>query len=299
MNLESLRKRFAELESKNKKGAKSTWKPTGEHNVRALPLPDQASDDLGKEVHFHFNIGNQFKVYCPKNDGNDCAICDLAAQLKAWNDPNGKEKPETRRKADFELFRKVGSGQKYFVPIIVRKSDKGDDFEGPIWWEMSPTVYKDLIKICLDEDYNAAHPDGGALSILTSVEHGRDIAVKFMKPGEPGNTTSYNKVAVTERKITRPLLTDRKQAQALIGKIPDISDAVRSLTSAEVQKIFDEAYAGSSTPDDGKGSLGSEHGEEHVSSNNAEKLSGKSKVDDAEPMAKLQALIAAQQSKGK
>lgn len=284
MNLEALRKRFAELDSKNKKGAKATWKPEGEHNVRLLPWEGN-EEDLGKELYWHYSIGKSLKLYCPKNDGNDCAVCDLAEQLRSWNDVNGKEKPKTLREADFQLFRKLQSGPKHYVPVIVRKGDTGDEFDGPFWWEMSPTVYKALFSICLNEDYNDGHADGGGLAILTSIEHGRDIKVKFAKPGENGNATSYNKVTVEERKKTRPLLVDRKQANSLLEKIPALSDSIKPLSSSEVQKIFDEAFDGgaiASTSD------GVEHGEQ-LPSNNAEKLTGTKSVEQG--LDKLKDLI--------
>lgn len=288
MDINALKKRFAELESRNKRGGKATWKPTAEHDVRCLAVPDETVEDLGKEVYFHFNIGKNFKVYCPKNDGNECALCDLTDTLRAWTDADGNDKPEAQRKQEFQLSRKTEAGPKYFVPVIVRKTANADDFEGPFWWEQSPAVYKDLMKICLDEDYNADHPDGGALAILTSVEHGRDVRVKFMKPGEEGNQTSYNKVSVSERKKARPLLADRKQAKELSAKIPSFDDAVKVLTSADVEKILNEAFPGGEITAAEDPDLGSEHGGK-AKSQNAEKLTGTKSVDEA--MDKLKGLI--------
>lgn len=293
MNLDALRKRFAELDSRNKKGGKAVWKPEAEHNVRCLQLPEGGDgEDLGKEVYWHYGIGKYKKVYCPKNDGNECAICDFAAVMKDWNGPDGKEKPKAQREADFQIFRTLEAGPKHYVPIIVRKSETGDDFEGPFWWEMSPTVYKALFSICLNEDWNSDHADGGGLAILTSREHGRDVKVKFMKPGAEGNTTSYNKVTVEERKKTRPLLVDRKQSAALGDKIPSLADAARPLSSAEIQKIFDESFSG----DEVSKSSGVEHGadsEPDVQSHNAEKLDGKSSVEEG--LDKLKKLINSQE----
>lgn len=287
MDLNALRKRFAELDAKNKRGSKSIWKPEGKHNARVLELPDNGTDDIGKELFFHFDIGKNRKVYCPKNDGNDCPVCDFADLMKEWNDVDGKPKEESKRKADFEIFRKLQAGSKHFVPVIVRKSDTGDDYDGPFWWECSPGVCKDLIKICLDEDYNATHPDGGGLGILTSIEHGRDVTVQFMKPGDPGNQTSFNKVSVSERKVTRPLLNDRKQAAQLASKLPDLAEAVKVLSTAEVQKMFDEAF-GADGAQATAGTSEIEHGAE-APANNAEKLTGTKTVDEA--MDKLKSLI--------
>lgn len=285
LNLEALRKKVADLDSKNKKAAKTTWKPDGEHEVRCLPL--EGSEDLAHEKYFHYNIGTHFKLYCPKNDGEDCAVCDFADKLKSWNDENGKEKPKTRREADFKAFRELQAGPKYYIPIGVRKSKTAEDLDEPIWWEISPSVYKQLLNICMNEDYNEDHPDGGALAILTSLKHGRDLTVKFIKPGAEGNQTSFNKTTAEERKKSKPLLADQAAAKKYVERIPDFDTAVKPLSAQEVEKIFTEFLA-SGTPDAEPGEPGIEK-TATVSSNNAEKLTGTKSPDQA--MDKLREMI--------
>ena len=75
LNIEAMR---AKLEmSKNrgsgKKDNSGRWKPSeGDQTIRILPTPD---GDPFKEYHFHYNLGRNPGILCPKKNYNEeCPI---------------------------------------------------------------------------------------------------------------------------------------------------------------------------------------------------------------------------------
>jgi hypothetical protein len=59
------------------------WRPSeGDQAIRILPTED---GDPFKEFHFHYNVGKNPGILCPKkNHGEDCPICEFASSL--WRD---------------------------------------------------------------------------------------------------------------------------------------------------------------------------------------------------------------------
>ena len=74
----------AKLEaSKNPQARKedsTKWKPSeGDQTLRILPTQD---GDPFKEYHFHYNVGRNPGILCPKkNFGEHCPICEFASAL--------------------------------------------------------------------------------------------------------------------------------------------------------------------------------------------------------------------------
>jgi hypothetical protein len=65
------------------KTADTKWRPSeGDQTIRILPTRD---GDPFKEFHFHYNVGKNPGILCPKkNYGEHCPICDFASTL--WRD---------------------------------------------------------------------------------------------------------------------------------------------------------------------------------------------------------------------
>jgi len=84
LNIEAMRQKLANSQNKNAgKNSGTKWRPSeGDQTIRILPTKD---GDPFKEFHFHYNVGKNPGILCPKkNYGEHCPICDFASQL--WRD---------------------------------------------------------------------------------------------------------------------------------------------------------------------------------------------------------------------
>ena len=94
LNIEAMRQKLAN--SQNRTSGKSNdtkWRPSeGDQTIRILPTKD---GDPFKEFHFHYNVGKNPGILCPKkNYGEHCPICDFAhgvdgAASTSWVRPTG------------------------------------------------------------------------------------------------------------------------------------------------------------------------------------------------------------------
>lgn len=279
MDIEALRAKIKGIEEGKPKSRK--WKPKDKHNVRLLPL--ESADDLATVIKWHYGVDNGRQMYCPSTHGDACPFCELAAGLKSWRTADGKEKSEADRKRDWEWFKKLDAATKHYAPMVERKED--GELLGPFLWEMTPKTYSALLKICVNDDWNEDHPEGGSLKVLTSLEHGLDLVVELKKAGEKGNTTNFDLTSVEERKKFSPLVKgDKAAAKALVGKIPSIGDIGKPITTEEAEKVFAAWKAGL----DKEPAKGDGEGAEYTA--NAETVAkGGGDVDDA--VSKLEKLL--------
>lgn len=285
MNIEELRAKVKALEEGKPKSKR--WKPKDSHSVRLLPLPGE--EDLALTVKWHYGVDNGRQMACPGTWGDQCDFCDLEAVLRAWKDENGRDKPEAKRKQDWEWVKKIGAATKHYAPMVERVT-KGDkvEIQGPFLWEMTPKTYTKLMKICSNADYNDDHPDGGVLRVLTSTTHGLDLTVDLKKAGEKGNQTTFDLTDVEERRKFSQLTKDgKKAADDIIVKIPRLEDVAKPVTSAQASQVF-QAWKGSLSSKPATASDDStEYGTD--SHNGEEAATGGLSVD--ETVAKLEALL--------
>ena len=287
MNIEDIRRKLKEAQGT--KPQKLIWKPKGEHTVRMLALPGE--DDITRTANWHYSVDDGRKMYCPSTDGDACPFCDVAQALRSWRDSDGNDKPEAQRKADFEAFKKIQSATKYYAPIIVRKTgDDVDAYEGPLWWEMTAKTREKLLEICLNEDYNEDHVDGGGSRILTSTKKGLDLIVTLKKANTEGNKTSYDLTQVDERRKFSPLFKNKgeKDVKELLEGVPALTDAFKVVTTAEAEKIFANWEA--QLTKEGAAQVDDKAGLERGSNGNAEgPLKGEKSVEDI--LAKLDSML--------
>lgn len=281
MDLNALKAKLKTLEEGKPKTKK--WKPKDEHTVRCLPLDGE--EDLAFVIKWHYGVDGGRQMACPSTWGDECPFCDLAAYLKSWKDEKGRDKTEAVRKNDWDWFKKVDAAIKHYVPIVERV--KGSDkLDGPFLWEMTPKTYTALFKICCNDDRNDGHPDGGALRILTSLEHGYDVNVSLKKKGEKGNTTSFDLTEVEPRLKTSAVVKgDNAAAKALLTRIPVLSDITKPVSTEDAEKVFAAWKSSMNTDPADTADAGVEHG-----SGNGEKVAkGGAGVD--ETVAKLEAML--------
>lgn len=284
MNLEEIRAKLKGMEAGRSKGSK--WKPKDEHTVRLLPLP--GDEDIAHVVKWHYGVDGGRQMACPTTWGDDCPFCAFAEFLKSWKDDKGRDKTESVRKRDWELFKKLQAADKHYAPVVVRKKDS-TDVDGPFLWEMTPKTYQAVLKICANDDWNDEHPEGGGLKVLTSTTHALDLVVTLKKKGEKGNTTSFDLTEVEERKKFSAIFKgDKAQGEALLDRIPSIDTIAKRVTTEEADKVF-KAWQSSAEESAGEG-LDQSDGEER-SSNSAERpAQGGADVD--ETVRRLEAMLA-------
>ncbi len=282
LTVESLRQKLEALNKRGGGGNKAVWKPSDNHQVRLLPI--EGSEEPYRPAQFHFLNGKS--VYCPQTTGDHCAVCEAAEALRAWNDPSGNEKPEAVRKKDFESFRAIQAGTKYFFPMVEReRDDKGKltgKNNGPFWWSVSEFNFKKMIEIAVKPDLNeTAQEQGGGegWDVLSSARLAFDLTVDLKKANNKdgkGNGKQFPATDIDNTIRLTALSKDKDEAKRLLESIPKFEDAVQPKTSEEVAKIWAEylqAPVAADAPAEGL---------DKTPSNSAEApVSGKTSVDEA------------------
>lgn len=287
MDFNKLKQRLIDL---NKKTTKSdgTWKPKDEHQVRLVKPKDD--DDPFHELHFHYELGDTKMVLCPKlNFDEDCAICEFAEKLKAWNGPDGTEKPEAERKADFEIFKKIQAKPRVFVPMIERGREGKPDSDEVRWWGLSPNQAGQVLSVCEDgdrlEELGMAVGDAGAIDVLFNPKKGYDLNVSFAKPGEKGNAKSFTQITIKGRIKPSALAKDDATIEKLQTGVKSVYDVFTKATSEEVEKILKKFIAGgmdeAKADDDGVDYKKGKSEKKATNSGENAKLSGTRSIDDA------------------
>jgi hypothetical protein len=252
MDFNALRDRLNQLNRKISKGD-DLWKPKDEHQVRLVPNPH--ADDPFQELHFHYEIGDTLSVLCPKlNFGEECAICDFADVLKAWKGPDGEDKPEKERKADFEIFKKIQAKARIYVPMIERPNKEKNiaGTETAKWWGMTTAQVNQALEVCTDgdrlEELGLAKDDPGALKVLFDTKKGYDLTVSFAKPGEKGNTKTFTQITIKGRIKPSPLAKDEAEVKKIAESVKKLPDVFPKVPSAEVEKIL-KKFLGAGAPE--------------------------------------------------
>lgn len=237
MDINELKNRLANLNRRTNK-PNDIWKPKDEHVVRLLPYPH--GDDPFLELHFHYEIGDNPSILCPKaNFGDECEICDFCDLLKSWKTPDGDDKKESDRKADWELFKKIQPKARVFVPMV----ERGKEGDGAKFWGVTPNQAAEILKVALDGDRLAEldiSPDDtkNALNVIISPAKAYDLTVQFAKPGEKGNTKSFAQVTITGKIKPTPLAKEKKATDDILASIKPITEVYPKVSSAEVSKLF-------------------------------------------------------------
>lgn len=277
-NIADLKARLASL---NRKTTKNTdiWKPKDEHDVRILTVP---GEEAFQERAFHYNIGDAREVLCPKaNFGDECVICEFADTLRAWKDEKGRDKPEKRRKEDFEIFKKIQVTSKVFLPMVERQDD-GKSISSPAWWGLTQNQANQVLEVCTDKDRLEAcgiDPDDSdhALDTITSPKKAFDLHVSFKKPGEKGNNKTFTMVDIKPKYKPSPLTGNDSKDKELIESIKPLAEVFVKVPSSEVEKIFSKFLGGQGKEAKADG------GEEKYAAKTTEnaKTVGKRSVDEA------------------
>ena len=217
INLDKMREKLEASKNGGQRKENSTkWKPQeGDQTIRILPTDD---GDPFKEHHFHYNVGRNPGILCPKkNYGEDCAICEFASQL--WRDGVQNNDDTAKREAKKLFVRK-----RYFSPILVR----GQETKGVKIWSYGKTAYEMLLGYVLDPDYGD----------ITHPETGTDMVLTYTIPGTPG---SFPKTQLKPRRHPSILCEEAiADCDKLLQSIPNIESLFQRLTSKEIKALLDE-----------------------------------------------------------
>lgn len=202
MNLDAIKKRLQELQSKGAKGegSKYKWKPEeGSNEIRILPYMHKQEDPF-LEI-FYYYPSKPDKPSCVKKTtvspvtfGAEDPIVEFAERLRT-----------NASKEDWLLGTKMLPTKRYMVPVLVRGKEK----EGPKFWEFGNQVYASLLNLLNDSNGE-----------VIDLETGHDIIVHLTK-GK--GTNDFDKTTVSP-KLKPSVVTTDSSILALIKKMPKIEE---------------------------------------------------------------------------
>ena len=225
INIEAMRAKLNASKTGKRESNSTKWRPSqGDQTIRILPTAD---GDPFKEFHFHYNVGKNPGILCPKkNHGEDCPICEFASKL--WRE--GVEGDDITLKNE---AKKLFVRKRYYSPILVR----GKESEGVKVWSYGKTAYETLLGYVLDPDYGD----------ITDAETGTDVVLNYDVPGTPG---SFPKTILKPRR--RPsVLCDESVANCdeLMESIPEIGSLFERKTTGEIQALLDDFLSTDTSPE--------------------------------------------------
>ena len=216
IDINKMKAKMAAAQNNGKGGKSDFWKLTeGEHTVRILPSED---GDPFKEFHFHYNVGKNPGLLCPKkNHGEECPICEFASKL--WRE--GVETDDATLKQE---AKKLFVRKRYYSPILVR----GKESEGVKVWSYGKMAYENLLGYVLDPDYGD----------ITDAESGTDIVLNYDIPGTPG---SFPKTTLKPRRRPSVLCDEAvTNCDELLESVPDIGGLFERKTAEDLQALLDD-----------------------------------------------------------
>ncbi len=224
LNLDLMKQKLHNSQNRTSGKTNDTkWRPKeGDQTIRILPTGD---GDPFKEFHFHYNVGRNPGILCPKkNYGDHCPICDFASQL--W-----REGVQENNDASKNAAKKLFARKRYYSPVLIR----GSETDGVKVWAYGKTAYETLLGYVLDPDYGD----------ITDSETGTDIVLTYNVPGTPG---SFPKTTLKPRRRPSVLCDDAiASCEELLDSVPDIEAQFTKHSSEEIQAIMDEFLSSDSS----------------------------------------------------
>lgn len=217
MDITALAQRLSKLQPKDD-GQKIFWKPKEEETtIRIVPYPHHKDQNPFIEVYFHYDVGGERSIVCPKEmKGKPCPICELADEFKRLG---GKD--------NWRTYLNLRSKLRTYSPIIIR----GKEDEGVYLWGYGIQIYETLIKTAMNKKWGD----------FTNVDEGLDLTVQLIKKGKAGNEKgSYDKTTVFFDRESSPLAGSKKQITDILNAVPNFleDEKVWTLkTTEELQEI--------------------------------------------------------------
>lgn len=215
IDFDAIRKKLSQISGQNRKSS-ILWRPEKDkdYNIRIISIPNNDGQPF-VDRYFYYGIGGP-GFYAPFQFHKPDPIQELIEKLRA----DGTD--ESR-----DLVKKLYPKLRTYAAVIVR----GEEDKGVRLWAFSKTIYQDLLRLMLDEDYGD----------ITDIQNGRDLKVNVSQP--PGK--QYPDTKVTPRGAPSPLGTS-SQIELWMNNIPNIDDYETVLSVEEIERRVNTWLAGDS-----------------------------------------------------
>ena len=214
---DKLKEKLNNLKDNNSGGsnssAKHLFKPTEEQKtIRIVPYA-WCKDNPFQELWLYYNIKKGAALVSPKTIGEADKDPIIAYSKKIMSRMQGDT--EAWKKA-VEFMPKI----RIFVPVIVR----GEESEGIKFWGFGKDIYKKLLEIFVDPEYNEQGD-------LTDLEFGRDITVWTEAiPGKTFSTPNF-KVKLRHSKLLE--VDDAKTLKKILVEQPKLLGEVFNISTTD------------------------------------------------------------------
>lgn len=210
LDLNKLRNKLELLKNprlKTSKFEKKTWSPDKDKAKVVRFVHDPSSEDPIHELYFHYNMGKQGSILCPRmNSDAECPICKFAFDLLKGGD----------KEAAKQLFPK----QRFYGLVV----DREDPTMTPKWWGFGKEIYQQLLEALLSEDWNT----------FMDLDAGNDATVTVVQ--KAGGKTQYSAPKLVFKPKQTKLTDDPKKVQEILNAITPISEVFKPLTDSEINE---------------------------------------------------------------
>lgn len=213
LDLTQFRKKLNELNS----GVKGPfWKPKdAETVIRIVPLASNPSNPF-QELYFHY-IDN--KTYLsPATFGDPDPFQEYSDSLIAQGNLS---------KEEYKAAKKLCPVARTYVPVIVR----GEEKLGVRFWAFGQGIFKDLLTVMADGEYND----------ITDLEAGHDIKVSFT-PKDPNNPKSFPDTKIMIRPKPSPVSNDPDMLDKFLNQQPVLLDEFTLATYDELTELLNKQF---------------------------------------------------------
>ena len=220
MNTNALKVRLAELNKSSSNNSKKEkkdytkiyWKPKeeGKYQIRIVPSIENLDTAPFHEVMTHYGL-TRFPIRALTNWGEQDPVVDFCKKLR---DEGGSE--------NWRLAKQLDPKLRVFVPIIVR----GEEDMGVRLFEMSKTLYMEVLNILTDPDYGD----------IFDVSEGRDFTLTATPAGDrPG----FN-ISMIPKVKQSPLTEDEDQLNDWLENQPLVLEESFKYTYENLKEVLKE-----------------------------------------------------------
>lgn len=219
-NIKKLTEKFETLSGGGKNSKKvekapafTYWKPTltddkkaKTYNVRFLPYVDQNEQPFQEVDYYDEKKLSPYRLVAPVQFHLEDPIAELVLELRK----------DRKNKAAWSIIKPLLPRPRFYAPLLVREEAP----KGVQVWELSPTIYKDLISIMISADYcseDVTHPEAGYDFQVTVLP-----TAKVFKNPTTGVEYPVNEIKVQARNKPSPLAKTEEERQKLINSTPKL-----------------------------------------------------------------------------